>query len=70
MFDREVDGLTSIVNQLNWRGDNKIAHLRGASPLLPPEMLDGPSGLKTLQEAVIDFSVLPNVPEKKVSWRT
>lgn len=63
---REIDGLNAVVSQLNWRGDNKIAHLHGATPLLPPEHLVGPAGIQLVKESVKDFSVLPNLPERKV----
>lgn len=68
LFPREIDGLTSIVNQLNWRGDNKIAHLTGATPMLPPEQLKGDSGIQTLKDSFKDFSVQSVLPKKNVSY--
>ncbi|KAM0754747.1 hypothetical protein T439DRAFT_321787 [Meredithblackwellia eburnea MCA 4105] len=62
---REVDGLNSVTSQLNWRGDNKIAHLEGASPLLPPEHLEGPQGVQILKDSFKDFSVFPSSHGRK-----
>lgn len=45
------------MSQLNWRGDNKFVHLQGASPMLPPDHLTGPTGQETLRNSVYDFSV-------------
>ncbi|KDE03252.1 hypothetical protein MVLG_06246 [Microbotryum lychnidis-dioicae p1A1 Lamole] len=56
---REPDGLNQTVAQLNWRGDNKICHLVGATPLLPAEHLAGDTGQRKLKESMMDFSVLP-----------
>ncbi|SCV67865.1 BQ2448_5476 [Microbotryum intermedium] len=56
---REPDGLNQTVAQLNWRGDNKICHLVGATPLLPAEHLAGDAGQKKLKDSMMDFSVLP-----------
>ncbi|KAK4698262.1 hypothetical protein P7C70_g8020, partial [Phenoliferia sp. Uapishka_3] len=67
---REIDGLNQVVSQLNWRGDNKIAHLQGATPLLPPEHLDGPQGPQMVKDSLKDFSVLPNLPDRKASARS
>ncbi|KAL8277816.1 hypothetical protein RQP46_009799 [Phenoliferia psychrophenolica] len=66
---REIDGLNQVVSQLNWRGDNKIAHLLGATPLLPPEHLIGPLGIQMAKDSPKDFSVLPNLPPRKASAR-
>lgn len=63
---REVDGLNSVVNQLNWRGDNKIAHLLGASPMIAPEQLVGAPGLEAYKSSIKDFSILPTLPVRKV----
>jgi hypothetical protein len=63
---REVDGLNSIVNQLNWRGDNKIAHLLGALPMIAPEQLVGAPGLEAYKSSIKDFSILPTLPVRKV----
>ncbi|KAI5479056.1 hypothetical protein MNV49_004338 [Pseudohyphozyma bogoriensis] len=65
---REIDGLSTIPQQLNWRGDNKIAHLVGASPLLPPHLLEGENGPKKLKASLYDFSVLhEDLRQKKPS---
>ncbi|SCZ93049.1 BZ3500_MvSof-1268-A1-R1_Chr6-2g08428 [Microbotryum saponariae] len=56
---REPDGLNQTVAQLNWRGDNKICHLVGATPLSPAEHLAGDTGQRKLKESMMDFSVLP-----------
>lgn len=58
-----------MINQLNWRGDNKIAHLSGASPLLPPSLVAGPLGLVTLKSSIKDFSIAPVIPERKVGQK-
>ncbi|GAA6062237.1 hypothetical protein JCM10212_000816 [Sporobolomyces blumeae] len=57
---REPDCLTQIVQQLNWRGDNKIAHLSGISPILPAEHYPGSDGLAELKRSVMDWSVQPD----------
>lgn len=54
------------MNQLNWRGDNKIAHLQGAAPFLSPDQLEGPNGVQIYKDSVKDFSILPNLPPPKV----
>lgn len=55
---REAGALHQVIAQLNWRGDNKFAHLAGASPCLPPDHLQGgAAGQKTLRKSIHDFSV-------------
>ncbi|GAA6014540.1 hypothetical protein JCM11491_004532 [Sporobolomyces phaffii] len=63
---REPDCLTQIVQQLNWRGDNKVASLSGISPMLPSEHFDdGPDGVSRLQKSWMDYSVLPDQDGKR-----
>ncbi|ORY88902.1 tubulin domain-domain-containing protein [Leucosporidium creatinivorum] len=64
---REPDSLNSIITQLNWRGDNKICHLTGSTPLLPPHLLGGAAGQQALKESLKDFSVFsqPRTDEDK-----
>ncbi|KAK4058413.1 mtDNA inheritance, partitioning of the mitochondrial organelle [Microbotryomycetes sp. JL221] len=54
---REPEVLDQVVSQLNWRGDNKIAHLHGAMPMLPPHHLEAPNGQTLLSNSLMDFSV-------------
>ncbi|GAA5907327.1 hypothetical protein JCM5296_002693 [Sporobolomyces johnsonii] len=58
---REPDCLTQIVQQLNWRGDNKIAHLSGITPMLPAEHYAGADGMQRLRKSWMDWSVLPDL---------
>ncbi|KAM0788396.1 hypothetical protein ACM66B_001534 [Microbotryomycetes sp. NB124-2] len=53
---REPGVLDQVVSQLNWRGDNKIAHLAGLTPMLPPHHLEGRAGQRTLSGSIKDFS--------------
>jgi len=54
--------LTSIVQQLNWRGDNKIASLSGVTPIAPSEFWsDGKDGVDRLKKSWLDFSTLPDL---------
>lgn len=62
---REPDCLNSIITQLNWRGDNKIVHLSGATPMLPPHLLTGPTGQKQLQDSFKDFSIYVQPPPQE-----
>ncbi|KAK4051838.1 mtDNA inheritance, partitioning of the mitochondrial organelle [Microbotryomycetes sp. JL201] len=55
---REPGVLDQVVSQLNWRGDNKIAHLAGSTPMLPPHHLEGLVGQRALLESIKDFSLL------------
>ncbi|GAA5939706.1 Dml1p [Sporobolomyces koalae] len=57
---REPDCLTQIVQQLNWRGDNKIATLCGAAPMLSAEYFSGAGGIETLKKSSMDWSTLPD----------
>ncbi|GAA5932647.1 hypothetical protein JCM1841_000322 [Sporobolomyces salmonicolor] len=57
---REPDCLTQIVQQLNWRGDNKIAHLSGIAPMLSAEHYAGAAGTQRLRKSWMDWSVLPD----------
>ncbi|GAA5841691.1 hypothetical protein JCM3766R1_005153 [Sporobolomyces carnicolor] len=59
---REPDGLTQVVQQLNWRGDNKLASLSGISPMPPADHFaaDGKDGVERLKKSWMDWSVLPD----------
>ncbi|GAA5998738.1 uncharacterized protein JCM10292_007198 [Rhodotorula paludigena] len=56
---REPDVLSSLIEQLNWRGGNKIASLCGATPLAPVEYYGdtGEAGVKKLKSTVKDWSM-------------
>ncbi|GAA5905693.1 uncharacterized protein JCM6883_005414 [Sporobolomyces salmoneus] len=62
---REPDCLTQIVQQLNWRGSNKIASLSGVSPMLPAEFFEGEGGIERLKKSWMDWSVLPDQEGKR-----
>lgn len=62
----EPDVLSSLIEQLNWRGGNKIASLCGASPLAPVEYFGGTgeAGVKKLKSTVKDWSVWEAEPQE------
>ncbi|GAA5946885.1 hypothetical protein JCM3765_002059 [Sporobolomyces pararoseus] len=69
---REPDGLSNIVQQLNWRGNNKFASLSGISPILPASFYtnsDGNGGIASLKKSWKDWSVLPPLNELEKSRR-
>lgn len=54
----EADALSSITEQLNWRGSNKVASLVGMNPLAPREYWskDDADAVRELQRAEKDWS--------------
>ncbi|GAA5877726.1 hypothetical protein JCM16303_000218 [Sporobolomyces ruberrimus] len=62
---REPENLTRIVQQLNWRGDNKLATLSGISPMIPGEFFEGVDGKARLKKSWMDWSVLPDTEGKR-----